>query len=890
VTRGRLEAAAAGRSVVSLPFYLTVALVSGAIIAFQIGVMRVYSIGSWAHFGSLVISIAMLGFGVVSAVMCIGKDSFERHWSTWVRVSLLAYGPLMIAGNTAAQAYPFNPIFLAQDPGQKYRLFASFIFYFVPFVPGALFLGLAFLKGKAQFGKVYFANMAGSGLGGLLFLGSMYLVMPDWLLLVPLGMWFVAVAIWFGAARERRALAAAAVLTVLAVVCAASFTQIYVLPYKGVSYAKKFPDSQRIYAAASPLGLMEVYTSSYFHFAPGLSDMAAINLKKMPENAYLGMYIDGDGPIGIMKQIPRDLTAYFRFLPMYMPYLLNKDPNVFVVQFGGGISTEVALRAGAPHVTVAEGNPRVLDALGRDPTLTKLTDDVLADKRVTIVPYDGRLYVAGAHGKFDIVDFSLADSTGLSSAGGFSIYEKYGYTKEAMLAYMAALRDNGILSVTVWNKQDPPKSVLKLFTTMVAAAQELDPGDYAKRFFVSQGYLSTVTVLYKRNGFTPAEVETLRDHNKAMSFDVAYYPGMQYDASDAAAVFQGYRDVYFAPPKPERPGVVEGEAANSGAAKEGEEQTETSDAASGPQPGQEEEVDSEKGGPDISANNLYRLVLNWLMTGKAQQVTGAYVFDTKPLTNDRPYFAGYIKVLDIPAFIDKFENISDDWGYLLLWATLLQSLIFGAVLILIPVIWGWKTIFARQPGKLGIIAYFMCLGLGYIIVEVGLISKFMLALTNPTISASVLITGMLLFSGMGSLFSGRFLDRCTRTLPPMLIGVGALLVIGAFAVDPILNAIGEWPYFLRIVACLVLLFPLAFLMGFPFATGMAMLSRLGKDRFFLWAWGINGCFSVVGAVLVPIVAVVFGLSTLLIAAGVIYLAALPAFFSLLRRPADAAAA
>jgi hypothetical protein len=79
-------------------------------------------------------------------------------------------------------------------------------------------------------------------------------------------------------------------------------------------------------------------------------------------------------------------------------------------------------------------------------------------------------------------------------------------------------------------------------------------------------------------------------------------------------------------------------------------------------------------------------------------------------------------------------------------------------------------------------------------------------------------------------------------------------------------------------------------MGFPFATGMAMLSRLGKDRFFLWAWGINGCFSVVGAVLVPIVAVVFGLSTLLIAAGVIYLAALPAFFSLLRRPADAAAA
>jgi hypothetical protein len=876
-----------------------VALVSGAIIAFQIGVMRVYSIGSWAHFGSLVISIAMLGFGVVSAVMCIGKDSFERHWSAWVRGSLLAYGPLMIAGNTLAQAYPFNPIFLATDPGQKYRLFASFVFYFVPFVPGALFLGLAFLKGKAQFGKVYFANMAGSGMGGLLFLGTMYLIMPDWLLLVPLGMWFIGAAIWFGAARERRMLAAAAALTVLAVACAASFTQIYVLPYKGVSYAKKFPDAQRMYSAASPLGLMEIYTSSYFHFAPGLSDMAAINLKKMPENAYLGMYIDGDGPIGIMKEIPRDMTAYFRFLPMYMPYLLTKQPDVFVVQFGGGISTEVALRAGAERVTVAEGNPMVLDALGRDPTITKLTDDVLADKRVTIIPYDGRLYVSGTHGKFDIVDLSLADSTGLSSAGGFSIYEKYGYTKEAMLAYMAALRDNGVLSVTVWNKQDPPKSVLKLFTTMVAAADALNHGDYAKRFFVAQGYLSTVTVLYKRDGFTPAEIQTLLDHNKAMSFDVVYYPGMQYDASGGAAVFKGYRDVYFAPPQPEmtegveerdvKPAEAQGAKPGDGqgAKPAGEEGAATSQS-DGPKPG--EEVDVEKAGPDISANNLYRLVLSHLMKGESALVNSEYVFDTKPLTNDRPYFAGYIKVLDIPSFVDKFENISDDWGYLLLWATLLQSLIFGLILILIPMIWGWKTIFARQPGKLGIIAYFMCLGLGYIIVEVGLISKFMLALTNPTISASVLITGMLLFSGMGSFFSGRFLDRCTRTLPPMLIGVGALLLVGALALDPILNAIGEWPYFLRIVACLALLFPLAFLMGFPFATGMAMLSRLGKDRFFLWAWGINGCFSVVGAVLVPIVAVVFGLSTLLIAAGVIYLAALPAFFSLLRPAATPAAA
>ena len=98
---------------------------------------------------------------------------------------------------------------------------------------------------------------------------------------------------------------------------------------------------------------------------------------------------------------------------------------------------------------------------------------------------------------------------------------------------------------------------------------------------------------------------------------------------------------------------------------------------------------------------------------------------------------------------------------------------------------------------------------------------------------------------------------------------------------PLLDVIGSLPYALRIIACLAVLFPLAFLMGFPFAMGMATLSRLGKEHFFLWAWGINGSFSVVGAVLVPIIGVVYGLSTVLFIAAACYLLCWPAFYGLL---------
>src|SRR4029434_6101043 len=63
-----------------ITFYLSVGLVAGSIIALQIGIMRVFSVGSWAHFGSLVVSLAMFRFGLHNAVICVGKGWFERHW------------------------------------------------------------------------------------------------------------------------------------------------------------------------------------------------------------------------------------------------------------------------------------------------------------------------------------------------------------------------------------------------------------------------------------------------------------------------------------------------------------------------------------------------------------------------------------------------------------------------------------------------------------------------------------------------------------------------------------------------------------------------------------------------------------------------------------------
>lgn len=864
-----------------LSFYLSVGLVAGSIIALQIGIMRVFSVGSWSHFGSLVVSLAMFGFGLTSAIMCVAKGWFEKRWLGAVKVSLLTFGPLMVVCNLAAQQVPFNAIFLISDPMQKWRLFANFVLYFLPFLAGALYLGVVFLKAKRTFNRVYFADMVGSGLCGLSVLLALYVFKPENIIMAPLILWLLGGILWFVSIGDRRGVFSIVAMAVLSVGVhyivpqALDVPKLAVSDYKGVSYARKFPDNKRVYERASPFGYMEMYSSSYLHFAPGLSDNAAFNLKKFPENAYLGLYIDSDGPSGVIKDLTDEEVAYFHYLPMYYPYVLKKNPETFVVQFGGGISTEVALKEGSSHVTVAEGNPAILTAFREDKDLRAFTGDILNNPKVSVIDYDGRLYMAHTRNRYDVVDLSLADSAGLSQPGGFAIMEKYSYTQEAMAAYMRALKPGGILSVTLWNKEEPPKSVLKLYATMARAARELDP-DIKTKFYVASAYLSTVTVLYKQDGFTADEIAKLNEHTRAMSFDEIYYPGINIDTAPLKQILSDYHDQFFAAPSdPTAP--AEG-------AKDGAKDEEPNDP---PPPG----APVAASGPDkngvpaaalVPATTLSRLAWHYLVNGGWQTVADQYVFDTRPLTNHQPYFAAYIKVKDLLAFTDRLDTVQDEWGYLLLWATLGIATVFALTLVLFPVIFGWRTIFSRYPGKAGTMLYFLCLGLGYIIIEVGMISHFVLALSNATVSASVLITGMLVFSGLGSFASERFLATARTTMPKIFLAIFVLLVFYAFFIDYALDWIGALPYVLRIVLCLALLAPPAFLMGFPMPTGMTTLGRLGKDHMFLWAWGVNGCFSVIGAALVPIVATSFGLPAVVLLGAFAYLIALPAFFSVLK--------
>ena len=59
----------------------------------------------------------------------------------------------------------------------------------------------------------------------------------------------------------------------------------------------------------------------------------------------------------------------------------------------------------------------------------------------------------------------------------------------------------------------------------------------------------------------------------------------------------------------------------------------------------------------------------------------------------------------------------------------------------------------KQKGVMKFLLYFLCLGAGYILIQVALIQKFVLLLGRPTYALTVIVFSMLVASGLGSYFS-----------------------------------------------------------------------------------------------------------------------------------------
>lgn len=251
-----------------------------------------------------------------------------------------------------------------------------------------------------------------------------------------------------------------------------------------------------------------------------------------------------------------------------------------------------------------------------------------------------------------------------------------------------------------------------------------------------------------------------------------------------------------------------------------------------------------------------------------------YPLDVSPTTDDRPFFFEYYGWTNFGTFRS---------GKLTLTVLLIQAAVLSAGLILWPL---WRYRHSRSGlstrGARRFIVYFAALGIGFIFIEIGLMQRFILFLGHPVFALSVVLFALLSFSGIGSFLSNRLVlaeadpRRGQRLVIPLLGGLAALY---SLLLTPLFRAGLGWLLEARILLSVLLLAPLGLLMGMPFPLGIRLVNRTNA-ALVPWAWGVNGCASVLGSILSVMLAQSIGFTAVILLAVAVYGAGLLAVWLL----------
>ena len=256
-------------------------------------------------------------------------------------------------------------------------------------------------------------------------------------------------------------------------------------------------------------------------------------------------------------------------------------------------------------------------------------------------------------------------------------------------------------------------------------------------------------------------------------------------------------------------------------------------------------------------------------------VWASYQTNVEPTRDNNPFFFNSIRLAQLRNVLEgSYEWQKTNLGTFILFGLLAITTVLVLVFILGPlVVVRRRELRTATRSKLSYLLYFACLGAGFIIVEVAMIQKFILFLGHPVYSLAVVLFSVLAFSAIGSWLTGRIPDEQLRhRLVRLLFVLAALVVLYIIVVPPIFYGLVGLPHATRIIIAVLLMAPLALVMGMPMPIGIRLLADRAPE-IIPWAWGVNGATSVMGSVGALVIAILTGFNQALVAGAALYLVA-----------------
>lgn len=247
----------------------------------------------------------------------------------------------------------------------------------------------------------------------------------------------------------------------------------------------------------------------------------------------------------------------------------------------------------------------------------------------------------------------------------------------------------------------------------------------------------------------------------------------------------------------------------------------------------------------------------------------ALPFDAAPVGDDRPFFYYLMRPGDFLRSGAARAPDFEDRGLLLM--RNLLGVVIGLVLLCValPLALYGRAREIRWGRAWASVGYFAAIGLGFMVVEIGLLKRFLLLLGKPSYTLAVTLSIFLAAGALGSA-RARLMAGSARLVRRSCARLTIVLLFTAVLLPPLLELLLAAPLWARLAATVAVMGPLGYLMGQPLPAG---LSLVRQERLVPWVWSVNGAFSVLGSIGALVLAVNFGYTTTMLVGPACYLVA-----------------
>jgi len=503
---------------------VAIGLISAAIIAFQLILMQILSYVQWYHFAYMIISIALLGFGAAGTFLTIFQQKLEKNYYTLFPFLLIVTAILIpvVVGIANSEAVRFDSLLIFQDSRHIGKLILTYFIFFLPFLTGALAIGMSFSKFADQIGKIYFSNLIGSGIGGIIAIFFMQWIIPEQQSFAVAILAFVGGIVSLPKNKKKLIRIIVPLSTLILIILFFYPPQLTPSEYKDISKTMLLPDAKVEYRKSTPHGFVEIVSSPVLRYAPGVSlayrDSFPVRKVVFNNGNWMGCLLP--------QPLEANETNILDYTPQALPYHIDNIKNALIINAGTGENVLLALSHQVARITANETNPEIFNILRQS-----------FEGFYQVQPYQTmpRTLLTPDTNKYDLIELPIVGSF-FGNSGLNAVEPRYELTIEALREMWNKLSEKGMISLSCWMDY-PVRNAYRLLATISLLLDENDIAHPPHHVVAIRSWCA-ITFLVKKSPFKRDEINKVRLFCENRMFDPLVLPEKQEIERDKYNILQ----------------------------------------------------------------------------------------------------------------------------------------------------------------------------------------------------------------------------------------------------------------------------------------------------------------------------------------------------------------